>query len=201
MGRERCCVVGLVLEINQNIRILRVDGDHPPNDAPYCVGQIWEMDWVPSDRLTPPHIEDVLLLRERLIGQVTDLTGCLTERIRPWVGSPRILFEGRLRFTGNGSGYISRRTGILSESVGFWRPDRTLVCQENDYRVYYYYGTIGLADWQGNPLSVRLRYVGVAPSIEKLPAGTLVRVSLARWWRSMWDGEERCYLQLSGWYC
>ena len=35
-----------------------------------------------------------------------------------------------------------------------------------------------------------------------IPAGTLVRVSLAHWWRPEDDhtGELRCYVQLSGWF-
>ena len=45
-------------------------------------------------------------------------------------------------------------------------------------------------------------YVGFADPIERIPKGALVRVSLARWWRpdDAPDMEERCYLQLSGWF-
>ena len=48
-----------------------------------------------------------------------------------------------------------------------------------------------------------LKYVGEESPIKVIPAGTLVRVSLARWWRpedSEPNFEKRCYLQLSGWY-
>lgn len=49
---------------------------------------------------------------------------------------------------------------------------------------------------------VEARYVGVDKEIPKINAGTLVRVSLARWWSEDPDanGEPRCYLQISGWY-
>jgi hypothetical protein len=33
-----------------------------------------------------------------------------------------------------------------------------------------------------------------------LEANTLLRLSLARWWQQAPELEERCYLQLSGWY-
>ena len=34
----------------------------------------------------------------------------------------------------------------------------------------------------------------------QIPLNTLVRISLARWWVPAGMSEERCYLQLSGWY-
>ena len=47
-----------------------------------------------------------------------------------------------------------------------------------------------------------MKYVGEESPIKVIPAGTLVRLSLARWWTP--DSEpndgEKCYLQLSGWY-
>ena len=58
----------------------------------------------------------------------------------------------------------------------------------------------------GSPTDARVMWkeggADIVP-IKVIPAGTLVRVSLARWWRpedSEPNFEERCYLQLSGWY-
>jgi len=45
-----------------------------------------------------------------------------------------------------------------------------------------------------------LPYVGFASPVDTIPAGTLLRVSLARWWDKYGETEERCSLQLSGWY-
>ena len=47
-----------------------------------------------------------------------------------------------------------------------------------------------------------LTFVGFQEPIETIPAGALVRVSLAHWWRPEDDqtGELRCYVQLSGWF-
>ncbi len=43
-------------------------------------------------------------------------------------------------------------------------------------------------------------YAGVTQAIQRIPKGTLIRVSLARWWNKDDKTEERCYLQLSGFY-
>jgi ATP-dependent DNA helicase RecQ len=45
-------------------------------------------------------------------------------------------------------------------------------------------------------------FVGFQEPVEVIPAGTLLRVSLAHWWRPREDAdvEPRCYVQLSGWY-
>ena len=59
-----------------------------------------------------------------------------------------------------------------------------------------------IGEMNGYPLR-GLKYVGEESPIKVIPAGTLVRLSLARWWRpedSEPNFEERCYLQLSGWY-
>ena len=47
-----------------------------------------------------------------------------------------------------------------------------------------------------------LTFVGFQEPIGTIPAGALVRVSLAHWWRPEDDhsGELRCYVQLSGWF-
>ena len=45
------------------------------------------------------------------------------------------------------------------------------------------------------------KYVGLQPTEDIIPKGTLLRVSLARWWSpNDVEVENRCYLQLSGWY-
>jgi len=54
-----------------------------------------------------------------------------------------------------------------------------------------------------NPFIVNRRfpYVGFEPKVNLIPAGTLMKISLARWWKPEdSDMSERCYLQLSGWY-
>jgi hypothetical protein len=64
-------------------------------------------------------------------------------------------------------------------------------------RIFYEkvrYGYPKTTNWRSLP------YVGFEEAAEIIPAGTLVRVSLARWWDTNGTTEERCSLQLSGWY-
>ena len=47
----------------------------------------------------------------------------------------------------------------------------------------------------------KITFVGFQNPVQLISAGTLLRISLARWWAPNDDDvEERCYLQLSGWY-
>ena len=109
-----------------------------------------------------------------------------------WRGSPDILFDNCLLWTDNGSGYVSEEGEIPAHSVGFWIPDRDLSKRIFYERVRYNYPNIN--GWRSLP------YVGFEDSVETIPAGTLVRVSLARWWDRNGETEDRCSLQLSGWY-
>lgn len=47
---------------------------------------------------------------------------------------------------------------------------------------------------------VRFPYVGFQNMVKVVNARSVVRMSLARWWSPDPDMEERCYVQLSGWF-
>ena len=95
-------------------------------------------------------------------------------------------------FTANGNGYISRAMGVPKYSTWFWIPDKDLTLRD-DGKHY---------DYPAPYFQKGMSYVGEPVAIPVIPAGTLVRLSLARWWRppDVDDLEERCYLQLSGWF-
>lgn len=175
--------VGGVTEQGHSVRLKQADGSFPGADL-YQIGQIWDMEYTAQpDR--PPHVEDVLVTRSQLIGTQPSLRQHLLGRFRPQQGPVGGLFDGHLGTTSNGSCYISGRSEVPNYSTGFWLPDVNLRFESN----YYWYGPY------------RLKYVGFDDPTPLIPAGTLVRVSLARWWAPA-DAtvEERCYLQLSGWY-
>jgi len=190
------CVGGLALDTNRNVRLLRPGGLHQPENTPFEVGQIWEVDFRPVSRVTPPHIEDVIVTEEQYIGQQPNLRDFLLERVQPWHGGPEKLFDGMLVLEGL-SGYISRRKGIPTCSVGFWLPDSSLIMTLKNNKPSYQ-----IMDGNGSRFgrSFAIKYVGFAPPKYRIPAGSLLRVSLARWWVQSEVNEERCYLQLSGWY-
>ncbi|GAB4315338.1 MAG: hypothetical protein Kow0059_07370 [Candidatus Sumerlaeia bacterium] len=192
MGGNSRCIGGLAEE-GMSVRLLTSTGDNYDTSAPFQIGQIWNLRYTQRARLVPPHVEDVLVTAKEYLGDQTDLHAYLLARAAPWRGGIDQVFGGRVRYTGNGNGYVCERIGIPDRSTGFWIPDRDLHLRDDGK--HYDYGT-------GSPRR-GLSYVGEVEPIDSISAGTLVRVSLARWWRppdADPDLEERCYLQLSGWF-
>jgi len=193
MRGERRCIGALTLgPETESLRLRLPDGSYPSVASPYQVGQIWDVKYTRSNiSRRPPHTEDVLVLRARPMGVDPNPTRTILARVRPWRGGIEQLFGGHVRFTANGNGYISERGGVPNFSTGFWVPDRDLILRD-DGTHFDYLGVVrrGLA------------YVGEREPPPRIRAGTLVRVSLATWWRpeNAEDVEERCYLQLSHWY-
>ena len=74
----------------------------------------------------------------------------------------------------------------------FWISDKNLTKSIYFNKPRYNYKYID--GWKSLP------YVGFDEAIDIIPAGTLIRVSLARWWNTNGTTETRCSLQLSGWY-
>jgi hypothetical protein len=192
------CVGGLELSHNRSLRLLQVNGHHQPIDTQFDVGDIWELDYRDAVHLEPPHLEGVLVDKRGYVKSVKALREGLLRHVTPWRGNPSALFNGLLRCTNNGRGFISERTGVPDCSTGFWLPDRSLrLLNDNGKRVY------GYAE-PNREFGIRtLTYVGAGDPDADIPAGGLVRVSLASWWKpdeAAPDFERRCYLQLSGWF-
>ena len=190
------CVGGIAKDSGQSIRLLDSNGNNQPIDCEFEVGEIWEIEFTIKGNLTPPHTEDVLVTSKTFTKRViTNLVDWITSNFedRLWRGSPDNLFDSQIDFTPSGSGFISASKGVPSLSVGFWISDKDLTRKDFSGKVRYNYPSAG--NWRS------ITYVGKADPIDKIPAGTLMRVSLARWWRpDDSDEEERCFLQLSGWY-
>ncbi|MGD2110759.1 MAG: hypothetical protein PVI86_15380 [Phycisphaerae bacterium] len=166
-----------------------------PESTEFAIGQCWTITYTQCKNLVPPHVEDVEVSSKQLKSGDADCASLILQVLEPWTGSPDVLFDGRVGATGAGRGYVSKATGIPKGSVGFWTPDRKLLRRTDDHgRKYYRYS--------GQSRVKELRYVGFDDPVSSVERGTLIRVSLATWWRpeEAVDLEERCYLQLSGWY-
>ncbi len=187
---QACCVGGLDAK-NASLRLYHPGGICPPVDSPYHIGQIWEMTVKPAPSPRPPHLEDVVVKEKRYLYWQNNLTQHLLRRIEPWTGGIHKLFQGDLLFTNRGRGYIESPS-IPTQSTWFWLSDLDLHHTLIEEKSYYSYNG-----------RYHLPYVGFEQPEPVLPAGTLLRVSLARWWKPE-DADqtlpERCYLQLSGWY-
>ena len=196
MGSSTICVGGLNLESNQNIRLLGPGCSKQPRNTRFEVGQVWEISYHPCEKVILPHSEDVIVETSQYLGQQPDLRDFLMQRIQPWIGGLHELFDGLL-VTQHKSCYISRVHGVPEVSTGFWIPDKPLFSYSNNYKLYYFYHY----DYPGNGFrNYRISYQGLAEPVQRISEGTLVRVSLARWWVQSEADEERCYLQLSGWF-
>ena len=121
------------------------------------------------------------------------------QRVQTWQGEPDHLFDGLLVINYM-SGYICKSAGIPKNSTGYWLPNRPLALTHRNGKPYYQIKNDNLADHNRNTLTLSIPYVGFADPIQQIPENALVRVSLARWWTPSGVNEERCYLQLSGWY-
>lgn len=184
------CVSGLTDSTNKGIRLLPPGHHNQQADTDFAVGQVWNMEFQELEIVEPPHVEDVIVKSQEYVGRVSNVRETLLKRVQPWKGEPKELFDGLLEFTANGKGFISRRKQLPKASTGYWLPDKPMYL-EFDFKHKPFYSYLG---------SCTLPYVGYVDPIKQIPAQNLVRVSLARWWRPEGANEDRCYLQLSGWY-
>jgi len=187
---QSACVGGLIIKENRFVRLLNYGNTDQKSDTVLNIGDIWEIDFIDRINIIPPHIEDIIVNNKKFVGKVVNLTKFIkNNNVFVSYGHPNKLFNSLLHWTSNGSGYVEDKSKLPNNSVGFWKSDQNLIYERN----YYYYK-------EGDKIK-RFRFVGFQKEISIIPAGTLIRVSLARWWKPN-DSEvvDRCYLQLSGWY-
>lgn len=185
-----CCVGAYDIDTREFLRLLQANGSNQPTNCPYAIGQYWDMTYTRRVGVIPPHVEDVLVTSQQNCANIQNFKDILLEYVPFYQGSIEGLFQGNIRFTHAGGGYISQQNGLPANSVGFWATPTALQLSNNNNKIRY-----------ATPFGFRsLPYVGLEPAIPTIPRGTLVRVSLARWWSPSADAESRCYVQLSGWY-
>lgn len=190
---EGSCVGGMVEDTGQPVRLLPVGGYCHPPEPVFHLGEIWEVQLRARAVLDPPHREDHDEWGARKVGEISDLAGFVRRLARPVCGEREALFEGRLRFRSVGTGYLPRHGALPSGSVGFWIAPRLLIREDFEGRARYV--MLGRR-------RLDIPYVGYEAPVPVIPAGSLIRVSLARWWVNPKHPEEgeTCSLQISGWF-
>ena len=186
------CVGGMVLDNTQYVRLLTPGGWYHYADTEFNIGDLWDIRFASSSSLKVPHIEDVIIQSKKFLRSVGNITEFIRGRnLLIWQGSINNIFDGKLKWANTGAGFLSKNfPDYPNHSIGFWLSDKPLSF-ENDH---YFYPMAAI-------VKRKLKYKGIPDPIPSIPANTLLRVSLAKWWKPAdSEIEERCYLQLSGWY-
>lgn len=192
MGSGAC--IGALTFEGRSVRLIAADRDtNDQFNQEYAVGDVWEVTCEPDPDSIAPHVENVIVTAKRKLPPLSGLYAFVMRHMSPKVGGPEILFDGLTGITSAGALYVAERIGVPSYSTMFWRPDQALQRDLHGKRIRYRYPT------PDGGRTVTL--VGYQEPPHEIAAGTLLRVSLAHWWRpvEMPDGELRCYVQLSGW--
>ena len=196
MGAGAC--IGAITEKGESVRLVPYNADpHDGANNEYNVGDIWKISAEPETSLIPPHNENIVVHKKSRIHRTKDtrdLISAIELLMPPKPGDPRQLYEGLLQTTSNGSLYIAAGNEVPAYSTLFWRPDQPLTRDTEGRRIRYRYPT--------ENGGCTLTFVGFQEPLEIIPAGTLLRVSLAHRWRpkDQPDAEERHYVQISGWF-
>lgn len=186
--------LGAISETGQSLRLLFPDSTTGKwTSVDYDVGEIWDVETTPTPNPLPPHIEDCLVVGAKRLGRSERLLQTILRRMPPATGGLDSLFTGMLRSTPAGALYIPEGTRQPPLSAHFWRPDRPLKLATSGKRIRYLYPA---PDGEKT-----FAFVGFQEPLPEIPAGALLRVSLAPWWRPREcpDEELRCYAQICGW--
>jgi putative nucleic acid modification protein with dual OB domain len=192
MRGDRVCVGGLEVETGRSVRLLGSDGWNLHEDHPIRPGEIWDLAYEDHPDPTPPHVEDLIVSHGSRVGVEGEMYSEILRLVDPWRGSVESIFDGRLQTTAEGKAYVGPQPPLPSGSVGFWLSDCPLTMTK-------YPAVQGRRYWfpEGGPVT-SVAYVGMEPQLGVVPAGAVVRFSLARWAAFPEGAEKRCFLQISG---
>jgi hypothetical protein len=190
------CVGALAREPVLPLRLHSAQGGKLAPDCGYEVGQVWEIEFERMHTRTAPHVEDVRVLSVAHQRALTpaETRAAILRTITPTRGDARQLFGQALHLPAGRahSAYIGK-TRVPAFSTEFWEADRPLTYSPNTTAHPYYH-------YEGEGVDFKVKFVGFQSPLRVIPAGALLRMSLADWFDQDRQTEPRCYLQLSGWW-
>ncbi|MBV6503916.1 MAG: hypothetical protein AKCLJLPJ_02010 [Fimbriimonadales bacterium] len=180
----RWCIGALTLDVWASARLVTRSEDNGwPNDTPFEIGQVWDIEGRRPGNLRRPHTENFLVKEKRLLGEYgPNLARDIVSHVAVARGGTDALYEGCLRAIPSGSLRVVEGC-VPTFSTQFWVPDRELRFADSYF-------------WIGNR---KVKFVG-AQLAQTIRAGSLVRMSLSGWFTPKGHAQEGCYLQLSGWW-
>lgn len=201
MANGYVCVGGVDVDFCRSVRLLTANGGHETaEDCPYEIWEIWNIDYHLNPRRPNPHTEDANVMRREKVDRV-DILNLSINRFAGWLERARIplfqgslfsVFDGKLKRTDMDKLYISKED-VPAYSTCFWINDKRLLGYESRGRWQYRYNNMS------NRYGYTISSVGAEKPLDTIEEGSLIRLSLAHWWKPEdSDDEERCYLQLSG---
>jgi hypothetical protein len=197
MSNSNVCIGGIDLNKKTSVRLLDAKGFHwPVNACPYNMLEIWDIKYYKRYLRPLPHSEDICVRSLKKVNELPSYLSVFDMLLKMHIpichGSIRNVFENKLKHTESGTLYISKDQ-VSKTSTCFWVCNRDIWRKDYKGKIRYHYND-GTRHY--------ITYVGLeSDPPEIIHCGTLVRLSLAHWWAPA-DSleEERCYLQLSGWY-
>lgn len=203
MADDKVCVGGVDVERKRSVRLMKADGKHEKvSECPYEIYDVWELDYISSNQRPAPHVEDVNVFNRSKKGVLKSELRSTEEfakllrqsNIPVFSGGLLNCFDGKLKCTQYGTLYINEKN-VPQYSTCFWICDRPVRRRDFRGKVRYNYND-GTRDWGYN-----IAYVGLSEPAAQIQGGSLIRLSLAHWWSpDDSEDEERCYLQLSGYF-
>jgi hypothetical protein len=193
------CIGGIDMDSGESYRLThktRQADSYRSWPAYLCVfniGQVWEGHINPSASHEPPHNEDQIFSEYTLLREASVVDTIRTLSITTYRGHLSKTYEGGLIIGSNGNAYLPAISNLPNYSTCFWIADWSLEKQEhlnNDkIQIRYKYDEI-----------YNIKYVGDSLAVDHIPAGSLLRLSLARKFRPTGSTDDRYYLQISGWF-
>ena len=187
------CLGGLTLDGMLKIRMLPADGWNQPTTTPLEVGQVWDCLLDPARGAKKPHTEDMRVLRQRLLRNMPDMRGWLLDNLRDFQRHRDDLFGGTLERKDRGSAFASERRGLPGYAHEFWLTEADLALRRDGRRDYYF-----AQGMSAGPL--RIPFVFLESPPRRIPAGSLLHLSLTRPYAPNPSAEAVCWLQISAIY-
>ena len=187
MGYSNVCIGSISTE-GKYMRLLLPNDQKMKANIDININDYLIIEYKDVKQIIAPHYEDVSIYYAKKIStnNIPLQTYLKSFNLKTWKGGPEELYEKKLIWSNN-KGYISS-SNVPEQSVGFWIADRDLYLNDNRY--------IYSVDHE----KYSIPYVGINKPHSCIYKGTLIRVSLARWWNNGSFDEDRCYLQLSEFY-